>query len=82
MSSFVYAEGTLERIRRLVATVQEQDLSACAPEQALELDSTTRISLLVELENEFGIEFGDDDVSPEMFESLASLAATVEARTA
>lgn len=46
------------------------------------LDSVGRLTLLVELENIFGTELMGDGVSPEVFESVSSVARFVEARLA
>lgn len=73
---------TLELIRAAVARVKESDLSATQATDALELDSIARIALIAELENEFGIEIDSDAVQPEVFETLASLTALVEAQKA
>jgi acyl carrier protein len=73
---------TLELIRAAVARVKESDLSATQPDDALELDSIARIALIAELENEFSIEIDSDAVQPEVFETLASLTALVEAQKA
>jgi acyl carrier protein len=43
-----------------------------------ELDSMAVVSLLGALEDRFGIEVDDDDISASTFETLGSLAAFVE----
>ena len=78
MASAAYSEAVLEQIRGLVAQVKDRDLSAYLPDQPLGLDSMDRITMIVELENHFGIEIPEDEVMPEMFESLASMAAAVK----
>lgn len=45
-----------------------------------ELDSMTILELVVELERRFGIEVDDEDVTGEVFESLASLTAFVDGK--
>jgi acyl carrier protein len=45
-----------------------------------ELDSLGVAELVVALEQRFDVEFDDDDVSADTFETLGSLAAVVEAR--
>ena len=77
MTTLAASIDTLEQIRQVVAQLTEVDLSGHRPEQPLQLDSISRISLIAELENLFSIELGEDDVSPEMFESLATLTAKV-----
>jgi acyl carrier protein len=46
-----------------------------------ELDSMAILELVVELEQRFGIEFEDEDVTAEVFETLGSLAAFVDAKS-
>lgn len=77
-----YTQQTLEQVRGIVARVQERDLANVQPEDKLNLDSINRIALIAELENDFGIELSEDDVQPEVFETLDSLAALIEARRA
>jgi acyl carrier protein len=43
-----------------------------------ELDSMAVLELVMELEHRFGIEIDDDDVTAEVFETLASLATFVD----
>jgi acyl carrier protein len=45
-----------------------------------ELDSMAILELLHELEERFGIEIEGDDVTAEVFETLASLTAFVDAK--
>jgi acyl carrier protein len=45
-----------------------------------ELDSMAVLELVTAIEGRFGIRIDDDDVTAEMFETLGSLAAFVEAR--
>ena len=47
-----------------------------------ELDSMAVVSLIGALEERFGISVDDDDISASTFETLASLAAFVEAKAA
>lgn len=46
-----------------------------------ELDSMAVIELVVELERRFGITVEDEDVTAEVFESIESLAAYVDAKS-
>jgi acyl carrier protein len=43
------------------------------PDKAIELDSLNILKLIVELENEFDIEFDDEDFNAEVLRSLASI---------
>jgi acyl carrier protein len=57
-------------------------LDATTPLASLpELDSMAAIELVVELERRFGITFEDEDVTADVFETVGSLAALVEAKT-
>lgn len=47
-----------------------------------ELDSMAVVSLIGALEERFGIEVDDDDISASTFETLGSLAAFVEQKAA
>jgi acyl carrier protein len=47
-----------------------------------ELDSMAVVSLIGALEERFGIEVDDDDISASTFETLGSLAAFVEQKSA
>lgn len=77
-----YSNKTLEMVRAAVARVKEADLGHLGADDALDLDSIGRITLIAELENEFAIEIPSEDVQPEVFETLAGLAGMVEARLA
>jgi acyl carrier protein len=46
-----------------------------------ELDSMAVLELVLELEQRFGIDIDGEDVTAELFESLASLTAFVEAKS-
>jgi acyl carrier protein len=45
-----------------------------------ELDSMAVVELVCALEERFGIEIGDDEITGEVFETLGSLASFVAAR--
>ncbi|MEV4543746.1 acyl carrier protein [Micromonospora echinaurantiaca] len=45
-----------------------------------ELDSLAVVELIAALQERFGIEFDDEDVTAEVFETLGSLAALVESK--
>jgi acyl carrier protein len=56
-------------------------LDATTPLASLpELDSMALLELVVELEQRFGIAVEDDEVTAEVFETIGSLAAYVEAK--
>jgi acyl carrier protein len=45
-----------------------------------ELDSMAVLELMLELEQRFGIELDNDDISADVFENLASLTAFVDSK--
>jgi acyl carrier protein len=47
-----------------------------------EFDSMAVVAILTALEDEFGIAVDDDEVDAELFETVGSLVAFVEAKTA
>ena len=69
---------TLQQVREAVGRVTGHDVSAIDATQALNLDSISRISLLVELENTFQMPMDTEETVPESFESLASLTALID----
>lgn len=73
-----YSKETLESVREAVERVKSVDLSGAKPDDELGLDSIGRITLIAELENAFAVEISDTDVTPELFESLGSLASLME----
>ena len=57
-------------------------VSATTPLASMpELDSMAVLELVVELEQRFGITVDDEDVTAEVFETVASLAAFVESKS-
>jgi acyl carrier protein len=57
-------------------------LDAATPLTSIpELDSLAVVELIVELERRFDIAFDDEDVTAEVFETIGSLAAFVDAKT-
>lgn len=67
----------LDLVRRAVARVTSRDLTACGAEEPLNLDSISRITLLVELENALQMPIDTSAMTPEVFESLSSLTRFV-----
>ncbi|HEY7224960.1 MAG TPA: acyl carrier protein [Micromonosporaceae bacterium] len=45
-----------------------------------ELDSMAVVELVVALEQKFGVKFDDDEVTGEVFETLGSLSALIDAK--
>ena len=69
-------------IQTLAIEERAAALDASTPLTSIpELDSMAILELVVELEQRFGIEFEDDDVTAEVFETLGSLAAFVHAKS-
>ena len=73
-----YSEETLSQVRGVVATVTRNDMSNYKPEDELSLDSISRIALMTELENAFDIEISQDEMLPEIFKSLKTIANFIE----
>jgi acyl carrier protein len=78
------ATATLDDVRSVVVTVlgiegRADTIDAATPLLGAlpELDSMAVAELVVALEERFGIEIGDDEITGEMFETLGSLAAFV-----
>jgi acyl carrier protein len=69
---------TIAAVREAVTRVAGRDLSQHAADAPLDLDSINRISLVVELENVFGIEIDTGATGPELFDTLDSLAAYID----
>ncbi|MFK3979422.1 acyl carrier protein [Micromonospora sp. NPDC050397] len=65
------------RLDRDPATVPDSDLR-----QKLDIDSIAALELLIWVENEFGIQIDDEDLSVALVDSLETLAAYVDARLA
>ena len=61
-------------------TGKEGGIQADTPllSSGLNLDSVAVLELVVEVENQFGITFEDDDLSVELFRNVGSLASAVE----
>lgn len=69
-------------IETLAIEDRADTLDASTPLTSIpELDSMAVLELVVELEQRFGIEFEDEDVTAEHFETLGSLAAFVAAKS-
>lgn len=73
-----YSAETLQQLRGAVARVTSRDLADTNADEPLNLDSISRISLLVELENTFQMQVDTENVEPESFHSLASLADLID----
>lgn len=74
-----YSEATLIRVREAVAAVtRNNDVANIQPEDELSLDSINRITLITELENKFDMEIPQEEMQPEMFTSLETIAAFIE----
>ena len=78
------ATATLDDVRSVVVNVlgiegRADTIDAATPLLGAlpELDSMAVAELVVALEERFGIEIGDDEITGEMFETLGSLAAFV-----
>ena len=75
-----YSEATLNMVMEAVAAVtrKNDDAAIILPEDELSLDSISRISLITELENKFDMEIPQDQIQPEIFTSMQTIALFVE----
>jgi acyl carrier protein len=78
---------TFDRVRQIVGESLElgERTSTLGPETALlgnipEFDSLAVLGVITALEKSFGIQFEDDDITGETFETLGNLAAFVQAK--
>jgi acyl carrier protein len=76
------AEVVAAVIETLAIEERADALDATTPLASIpELDSMAVIELVVELERRFGIAFEDQDVTADVFETIGSLAAFVDAKS-
>ncbi|HEY8980265.1 MAG TPA: phosphopantetheine-binding protein [Streptomyces sp.] len=73
----------IEHIRVALATVLNKEIGELSEDarlfEDLALDSTSVIELLMGLEDTVGLEIDPDDLEPEVFQTVHSLADYVEA---
>ncbi len=79
--------GTIDDVKSVLASVLgiEDRVDSLTPQTELfgalpELDSMSVVELVVALEQKFGVKFDDDEVTGEVFETLGSLAALIDAK--
>ena len=65
-------------IKNAITVIVGQDFSNYSATDPLNLDSIHRITLVVELENIFDVIISDENLTPEVFETIESLAVYVE----
>ncbi len=68
----------LERLKSTVSSITQADYKDVAADQALNLDSIHRISLIVALEEEFDIEIDSDELGSEMFDTFEQMGKFIE----
>ena len=80
-------ENIIEELRHLIAekldrniTLEEIDPDAPLLGEGLNLDSLAIVELITLSEENFGIEFGEDDLTMEAFANLRTLAGVIAAR--
>ena len=83
------AEAILERLRKLAREAAEDAEVQISPEQIDDrtflpdvFDSLGLSALLTRAEEEWNITFSDEELTPDLFESLPSLAAAIESKVA
>jgi acyl carrier protein len=79
--------STVERLRDILRDAlhlgeRAKSLTASSPLLGAipEFDSMAVVTVLTLIEDEFGISVGDDEVSADLFETLATLAAFVDGK--
>jgi len=80
---------SLEELKAIVAGILQvgDRLDSLGPDSALlggvpEFDSMAVVSILTTIEENYGVEIDDDEVSAEVFETLGSLLQFVNAKLA
>lgn len=77
--------GTADVLREALAEVLKKDLPELTPQTRLfsdlALDSTSVIELLMELEDTLGLQIDPDELTPDVFETVGSLVAYIDANT-
>jgi len=68
----------LETVRAAVEKITHRNLHDIGADLPLKLDSLSRITLVLELENRFEMELDSDSLLPEVFDTLGSLAAFID----
>ena len=68
----------LELIR--AHTAFDEEIHADTPISSLSLDSLSFINLLVAIEEEYGVEFGDEELTRDRYASAGDLISAVEKR--
>lgn len=65
---------------KILAGASDRKIDAQTPllSSGLSLDSVAVLELLMEIENEFGVEFKDSDLSVDLFKSVGTLAEAVQ----
>lgn len=69
----------LELIR--AHTAFDEEIHADTPISSLSLDSLSFINLLVAIEEEYGVEFGDEELTRDRYASAGDLISAVETKT-
>ncbi len=79
-------ENTIDELKHLIAekldmNIKVEDIDADAPllENGLKLDSLAIVELITLSEENFGIQFGEDDLNMEAFANLRALAGVIVA---
>jgi len=71
-------ENSVSIIKKAVSEIVGRDVSGFLETDPLELDSIHRITLIVELENIFDVIISDENLVPEVFDTIGSLATFVK----
>lgn len=72
------SDDILATLRGLVGSIKAVSLDETDANEALDLDSIARITLIAEMENEFDIVIDTETMEPEVFESLSTLQRFIQ----
>jgi acyl carrier protein len=82
-------DQTIERLRQLIATkldanikIEEIEPSTALLESGLKLNSLAIVDLITYVEEEFGVQFGEDDLNMDSFASVQALANVIDSHKA
>jgi hypothetical protein len=67
-----------EFVNNFIKGIQGNGKCLFKPDDILSLDSLNVVSLIIEIENEYGFEFNEDDINLNNFSSINSIKKTVK----
>lgn len=79
-------ENTIEQLKRIIAEkldlnlrLEQIDADVALLEDGLKLDSLAVVELITLVEEDFGFQFGEEDLNMNSFANLRTLASVIEA---